>query len=119
MFSCTNYETMKIKAGESVGCTRRYPSGCPHEIGSQLPLCEEKKGGAEPFAVARLISIRPSTVGQRRRSGDPEAKRLAVLDGFPNQDAWYQHFRMMYGKAGIQDDTQVFRLQFKIDQMEK
>lgn len=120
MFSVTNYELMKLRSGEANGCTRRYPGGCPHEVGGQVALVEEqKKGHQEPFAVAVITSIRPSTVGQRRRHGDKEADRLAQMDGFPNAAAWYEHFRMMYGKAGIMDSTPVTRLQFRIQEMDK
>jgi len=119
MFSCTNREVMKIKSGESNGFTRRYPSGCPHEVGAQIPLCEEKKGSQNPFAIARILSIRPGTVGERRRHDSPEATRLAQMDGFANGPDWYEHFRMMYGAGGLRDDMQVFRLQVKIDEMEK
>lgn len=119
MFAVSNYELMKLRAGEADGCTRRYPAGCPHKIGDQIPLVEEqRKGDLNPFCIAVLLSIRPGTVGDRRRD-TPEAKRLARADGFDSPAAWYQHFRMMYGAAGIQDNTQVYRMQFRIKEMEK
>jgi len=119
MFSVTNFELMKLRSGESNGCTRRYPAGCPHEVGSQIPLVEEqRRGKAKPFAIAVITSIRPGTVGQRRQS-DSESTRLAKADGFGSSSEWYQHFRMMYGAAGITDDTQVFRIQLAIREMEK
>jgi len=120
MFAVTNYELMKLRAMEANGCTRRYPGGCPHEVGNQVPLVEEQKqGNQNPFAIAAIMSIRPSTFGERRRRDSMEATRLAKADGFESVAAWEQHFRMMYGKAGIKDETQVFRLQFNIREMDK
>lgn len=120
MFAVTNYELMKLRSGEANGCTRRYPGGCPHEVSNQIPLVEEQRRGSQnPFAIAVIMSIRPGTVGERRRVDSAEAKRLALADGFENPAAWYAHFRRMYGAAGIKDDTQVFRLQFNIREMDK
>jgi len=119
MFSVTTYELKRLRSGEADGCTRRYPSGCPHKIHDQIPLVEEqKKGSQNPFCIAVLMSVRPGTVGERRRD-TAEARRLALADGFENPAAWYEHFRMMYGASGIKEDTQVFRLQFHIKEMEK
>lgn len=116
MFSCTRYETKQIQEGRAMSVTRVYPSGCPHVVGSKIIFSTRyltPNDGEVPFAVGVLMSVRPVTVEQMRHN-----KQYAVMDGFPSTDAWEQHFRSVLYK-GIGLDAPLYRLQFRLEEMER
>ena len=116
MFSCTRYETKQIQEGLAKSVTRVYPSGCPHEVGGNIVFTTKylsPDDGEVPFAVGVIMSIRPITFEQMRHSD-----MYANMDGFPNAYAWEQHFRgVLY--PGVGADARLFRLQFRLDEMER
>jgi len=116
MFSCTRYETKQIQEGLAMSVTRVYPSGCPHEVGGQMVFTSKyltPQDGEVPFAVGVIVSIRPITMEQMIH-----ADQYAQMDGFPNAHAWEQHFRnVLY--PGLSSEAQMYRLQFRLDEMER
>jgi hypothetical protein len=116
MFSCTRYETKQIQEGLAMSVTRAYPSGCPHEVGSRIVLTSKyltPNDGEVPFAVGVIMSVRPVTFDQMRHSD-----KYAQMDGFPNVHAWEQHFtNVLYKGANV--DAPLFRLQFRMEELER
>lgn len=96
--------------------TRAYPSGCPHAVGNKIVLTSKylrPDDGEVPFAVGVLMSVRPVTFDQMLHN-----EQYAQMDGFPNAHAWEQHFRNVLYK-GIGSDVPLFRLQFRLEEMER
>jgi hypothetical protein len=116
MFSCTRYETKQIQEGLAMSVTRVYPNGCPHEVGSQIVFTSKyltANDGEVPFAVGVLVSIRPITIDQMIYTD-----QYSQMDGFPNAHAWEQHFRnVLY--PGIGMESKLYRLQFRLEEMER
>lgn len=114
--TCSQIETKSIIDGSSDGVTRMYPTGCPHQPGTQIILTSRFLAGHRDqdlaFARVTVKSIRPETV-ERREKDD----KLAKMEGFTSGREWAIYFRKMYGPvAGGQE---CFRLQFRIDKMDK
>jgi len=116
MFRLTRNETKLIQEGGARSVTRRYPSGCPHQVGAQIILSSEYADPPAtdevPFAVATIVSVRPITVGAMRRT--PE---LCQMDGFGSPAEWHGHLLRLY--PGLSDDAQLYRLQLRVDEMDK
>ncbi len=115
MFSCSRNETQLIQDGIATSVTRQYPAGHPHKVGAQIIFTSSHVShgdGEVPFAVGRIISIRPSSVAEMRRD-----ERLCRMDGFRSCAEWFGHFKKRY--PVFSDDTPVVRLQFKIEEMDK
>lgn len=68
--------------------------------------------GETPFAIATVVSVRPTTVQEMMRE-----PRLCSMDGFESPAVWHGHFRTRY--PGIGDAARLMRLQLRIDEMDK
>ncbi len=115
MFNCTRVETRSIMEGKASGVTRRYPGGCPHQMGSQLVFVSEfqsRDSVPVPFATATIVSVRPSTIGELARDN-----MIVEKDGFSTGPEWKGHLNQMY--RGVSDGDSVHHISFRIDDMEK
>ena len=111
----SKFETSKLMSGEADGITRMYGRdvGCPYNVGDQTLIAVDAGGKPEPYAKATIISIRPCEY--RARAKD---ERLNKMDGFESGPMWVSHFEKMYGE-GTDDNMPLFRVQLKMEVMEK
>jgi hypothetical protein len=91
--------------------------GCPYKQGDEIVIVSEhlrdQEGQPVPLAKATIVSVRPGTVGGFR--SDP---MIAQVDGYENSAIWHTYYTKVIEK-GIRDDTPVFHLKFKVDDIEQ
>lgn len=102
MLAMSRAELNMLINGKARAFSRMYPNACPHKVSEELILSTtpdvvagnrgNKPGNVVPLAVARVISVRPATVRDRRAND-----AMAQADGFTNADAWYGEFVKRYG----------------------
>lgn len=118
MLSVTRHELGKLLSGEADGVTREYPSGCPHKPGDKMVLTSRASDTTgqsdEAFAGVVVTSVRPCRIGDRKKDN-----RLAKMDGFANGMDWYMHFSKVLYRRDFDDAETVFRLQLRMEKMEK
>lgn len=115
MLSCSRVETKYITEGTATSITRMWADPMPYAVGGEVILSSRFVGNGErelPFAKGVIVSVRPVTVGEMRRS-----ERLCQMDGFSNSSDWHAHLCTRY--PGTEDYMRMVRLQLKIEDMDK
>ncbi len=119
MFNCNRHETRLINGGTLHGVIRRYANdvGCPHDPGGEIiftsKFLRKHEGKEVPFAKGTVVSVRPGTVGEFRRSDV-----IAQMGGYANGVAWHTYFATQQ-YPGIRDDERVYNIQVRVTDVDK